>query len=225
MKRVKARKGRGFGAVEKRRRELAERYDKLYRVPGPRSLRVPERGKRRLGQAHGGTHIHQRWRSRGGAPDARHRRSPVPYQQLHHGRRLSSASPDHHRRRLHRPEFAQMYRRFGSEVTIIETAARLAQHEDEDVSTAIREILEGEGIQVRLNATCIGFSRRGEDILAHVDCESGDREVSGSHLLLAVGRRPNTDDLGLTEAGVASTNEDTLWLTTSCGPASRESGR
>ena len=100
-------------------------------------------------------------------------------------------------------EFAQMYRRFGSEVTIIETAPYLARHEDEDVSTAIREILGNEGINVRLNATCIGFSRRGEEILAHVDCVSGDPEVSGSHVLLAVGRRPNTDDLGLTKAGVA----------------------
>jgi len=100
-------------------------------------------------------------------------------------------------------EFAQMYRRFGSEVTIIETAPYLARHEDEDVSTAIREILEHEGINVRLNATCIGFSKRGEDILAHVDCASRDPEVSGSHVLLAVGRRPNTDDLGLTNAGVA----------------------
>jgi len=100
-------------------------------------------------------------------------------------------------------EFAQMYRRFGSEVTIIETGSYLARHEDEDVSTAIREILEHEGIKVRVNATCIGFSRRGEEILAHVDCVSGDPEVSGSHVLLAVGRRPNTDDLGLTEAGVA----------------------
>jgi pyruvate/2-oxoglutarate dehydrogenase complex dihydrolipoamide dehydrogenase (E3) component len=100
-------------------------------------------------------------------------------------------------------EFAQMYRRFGSEVTIIGRAPRLARHEDEDVSTAIREILEHEGIKVRLNATCIGFSRRGEEIIAQVDCASGDREVSGSHLLLAVGRRPNTDDLGLANAGVA----------------------
>jgi pyruvate/2-oxoglutarate dehydrogenase complex dihydrolipoamide dehydrogenase (E3) component len=100
-------------------------------------------------------------------------------------------------------EFAQMYRRFGSEVTIIGRAPHLTRHEDEDVSTSIREILEHEGIQVRLNATCIGFSKRGEEILAHVDCASGDREVSGSHLLLAVGRRPNTDDLGLTNAGVA----------------------
>lgn len=100
-------------------------------------------------------------------------------------------------------EFAQMYRRFGSEVTIIETAPYLARHEDEDVSTAIREILEHEGVKVRLNATCIGFSKRGEEILAHVDCADGDREENGSHLLLAVGRRPNTDDLGLAKAGVA----------------------
>jgi pyruvate/2-oxoglutarate dehydrogenase complex dihydrolipoamide dehydrogenase (E3) component len=100
-------------------------------------------------------------------------------------------------------EFAQMYRRFGSEVTIIEMSAHLAQHEDEDVSIAIRGILEREGINVRANATCIGFSKRGEDILAHVECVSGDPEVSGSHILLAVGRRPNTDDLGLTKAGVA----------------------
>jgi pyruvate/2-oxoglutarate dehydrogenase complex dihydrolipoamide dehydrogenase (E3) component len=100
-------------------------------------------------------------------------------------------------------EFAQMYRRFGSEVTIIETASHLARHEDEDVSTAIQEILEREGIHVRLNATCIGFSKRGEEILTQVDCASGDPEVSGSHVLLAVGRRPNTDDLDLTEAGVA----------------------
>ena len=100
-------------------------------------------------------------------------------------------------------EFAQMYRGFGSEVTIIETAPYLARHEDEDLSTAIREILEREGVSVRLNATCIGLSKRGEDILARVNCVSGDPEVSGSHVLLAVGRRPNTDDLGLAEAGVA----------------------
>ena len=99
-------------------------------------------------------------------------------------------------------EFAQMYRRFGSEVTIIEMAPRLAQHEDEDVSTAIRGILEREAIHVRTNAMCIGFSKSGDDVLARVDCVDGEPEVRGSHLLLAVGRRPNTDDLGLTEAGV-----------------------
>ena len=100
-------------------------------------------------------------------------------------------------------EFAQMYRRFGSEVTIIEMGPHLAGHEDEDVSTAIRGILENEGIHVRTSATCIGFSKRGDDVLARVDCVEGDPEVSGSHVLLAVGRRPNTDDLGLEKAGVA----------------------
>ena len=100
-------------------------------------------------------------------------------------------------------EFGQMFRRFGSEVTIIEMAARLIQREDEDVSAAIQEILEREGIHVRLNAKCIGFSKRGEEIVAQVDCTAGAPEVSGTHVLLAVGRRPNTDDLGLEKAGVA----------------------
>ncbi len=101
-------------------------------------------------------------------------------------------------------EFGQMFRRFGSEVTIIEMGPRLIQREDEDVSAAIKEILEGEGIAVRLNAKCIAFSKRGEETLARVDCTEGAPEVSGSHVLLAVGRRPNTDDLGLEKAGVAT---------------------
>ena len=100
-------------------------------------------------------------------------------------------------------EFGQMFRRFGSEVTIIEMGPRLIQREDEDVSAAIQEILEREGIHVRLNAKCIGFSKRGEEIVAQVDCAEGPPEVSGTHVLLAVGRRPNTDDLGLDKAGVA----------------------
>jgi pyruvate/2-oxoglutarate dehydrogenase complex dihydrolipoamide dehydrogenase (E3) component len=100
-------------------------------------------------------------------------------------------------------EFGQMYRRFGSRVTIIEMGPRLIQREDEDVSDAIREILEREGIEVRLNAKCISFSRHGEQIAAGVDCTNGAPEVLGSHVLLAVGRRPNTDDLGLDKAGVA----------------------
>jgi pyruvate/2-oxoglutarate dehydrogenase complex dihydrolipoamide dehydrogenase (E3) component len=100
-------------------------------------------------------------------------------------------------------EFGQMFRRFGSEVTIIETGSRLIGREDEDVSSAIREILEGEGIHIRLNATCVGFSKRGGAIMAHVDRSERPFEVSGTHVLLAVGRRPNTDDLGLEKAGVA----------------------
>jgi len=101
-------------------------------------------------------------------------------------------------------EFGQMFRRFGSEVTIIEMGERLIQREDEDVSSTIKEILEGEGIQVRLNAKCIGFVKNGSRINARVDCTEGAPHVSGTHLLLAVGRRPNTDDLGLDKTGVAT---------------------
>jgi pyruvate/2-oxoglutarate dehydrogenase complex dihydrolipoamide dehydrogenase (E3) component len=100
-------------------------------------------------------------------------------------------------------EFGQMFRRFGSEVTIIEMAEGLIQREDQDVSSAIKEILERENINLRLKANCIGFSKRGGEIIAHVDCAAGAPEVTGTHLLLAVGRRPNTDDLGLEKAGVS----------------------
>jgi pyruvate/2-oxoglutarate dehydrogenase complex dihydrolipoamide dehydrogenase (E3) component len=95
-----------------------------------------------------------------------------------------------------------MFRRFGSEVTIIEMAPRLIHREDEDISSAIKDILEQEGIQVRLNAKCIGIRHDGDGIATSVDCTDGAPEVHGSHLLLAVGRRPNTDDLGLENAGV-----------------------
>jgi pyruvate/2-oxoglutarate dehydrogenase complex dihydrolipoamide dehydrogenase (E3) component len=100
-------------------------------------------------------------------------------------------------------EFGQMFRRFGSEVTIIEMAGALIHREDADVSLAIKEILEREQIHVRLNAKCIGFSKRGKDIITQVDCTTGAPQVNGTHVLLAVGRRPNTDDLGLEKAGVA----------------------
>jgi len=99
-------------------------------------------------------------------------------------------------------EFGQMYRRFGSQVTIIEMAPRLVRHEDEDVSAAIKDIVEREGVDVRLNAECISLVKRGDEIVARVDCTAGAPEVAGSHLLLAVGRRPNTDDLNLDKAGV-----------------------
>ena len=99
-------------------------------------------------------------------------------------------------------EFAQMYRRFGSEVTVVEMGPRLIQREDPDVSAAIREILEREGVSLRVNATCIRVSKSGEDVIVGVDCTDGAPEIHGSHLLLAVGRRPNTDDLGLDRAGI-----------------------
>ena len=100
-------------------------------------------------------------------------------------------------------EFAQMYRRFGAEVTVVEMAPRLIAREDEDVSEAVREILTDEGITVRTSATCIGFTPHADGVAASVDCTSGAPVVVGSHVLLAVGRRPNTDDLDLDKAGIA----------------------
>ncbi len=99
-------------------------------------------------------------------------------------------------------EFAQMYRRFGSEVTVIEKGPRLIPRDDEDVSEAAKEILQHEGVNIRLNADCIGFEKRGDKVVARVDCQSGEPEVIGSHVLMAVGRVPNTHDLGLENAGI-----------------------
>jgi pyruvate/2-oxoglutarate dehydrogenase complex dihydrolipoamide dehydrogenase (E3) component len=99
-------------------------------------------------------------------------------------------------------EFAQMYRRFGSRVTVVEMGPRLIAREDEDISSAVRGILEAEGIEVRLNAKCLSVARHAMGVAAGVQCEEGAPEVIGSHLLLAVGRVPNTHDLGLDKAGV-----------------------
>ena len=99
-------------------------------------------------------------------------------------------------------EFAQIFRRFGAAVTVVEKAPRLASREDHDVSDAIREALEAEGVAIRCEAECIRFEPRGANIAVGVNCTSGEPEVVGSHTLLAVGRRPNTDDLGLEAAGV-----------------------
>jgi pyruvate/2-oxoglutarate dehydrogenase complex dihydrolipoamide dehydrogenase (E3) component len=101
-------------------------------------------------------------------------------------------------------EFAQMYRRFGSEVTIVEMGPRLIGREDEDISEAVREILVSEGIRVRLNAKCISLARNGNRITVGMACSEKPPEVSGTHVLLAVGRIPNTSDLGLDRAGVAT---------------------
>ena len=101
-------------------------------------------------------------------------------------------------------EFAQAYRRFGSQVTVIEMASRLIAREDEDVSMGVADVLEAEGIALRLNATCLAVKPHPQGVAAHVECTEGTPDVIGSHLLLAVGRRPNTDDLGLDQAGVAT---------------------
>ena len=103
-------------------------------------------------------------------------------------------------------EFAQMYRRFGAEVTIIERSDRLISREDEDVSHAVRDIIEAEGITVRTGVTCIGFSKQEAGAAVSIECETDATPVVGSHVLIAIGRKPNTDDLGLEQAGI-TTNE------------------
>jgi pyruvate/2-oxoglutarate dehydrogenase complex dihydrolipoamide dehydrogenase (E3) component len=103
-------------------------------------------------------------------------------------------------------EFAQMYRRFGSAVTVVEMETRLIAREDEDVSTAVADILQQEGIDIRTNTKCLRVHGDGKSVSLAVDCIGSRSEVTGSHLLLAVGRRPNTDDLGLEQAAVAVDN-------------------
>jgi pyruvate/2-oxoglutarate dehydrogenase complex dihydrolipoamide dehydrogenase (E3) component len=98
-------------------------------------------------------------------------------------------------------EFAQMHRRFGAEVTVIEKGPRLIAHEDEKTSDAVREILEREGVAVRTQCDCFRFARHERGVAVHVRDQA--EPIVASHLLLAVGRRPNTDDLGLENAGVA----------------------
>jgi pyruvate/2-oxoglutarate dehydrogenase complex dihydrolipoamide dehydrogenase (E3) component len=100
-------------------------------------------------------------------------------------------------------EVAQMYRRFGSRVTVVEMGPRLISREDPDVSEGVRDILEAEGVAVRTSAECIRLAPRASGIAIHVACREGEPEVEGSHLLLATGRVPNTHDLGLDAAGVA----------------------
>ena len=99
-------------------------------------------------------------------------------------------------------EFAQMYRRFGAQVTVVEMQDRLVGREDEDVSDAVREILEGEGVTVRLDAECIGFEQGPLGVRMRIDCDEDATPIDASHVLLAVGRVPNTHDLGLDLAGV-----------------------
>jgi pyruvate/2-oxoglutarate dehydrogenase complex dihydrolipoamide dehydrogenase (E3) component len=101
-------------------------------------------------------------------------------------------------------EFAQVYRRFGSEVTVIELAPRLIAREDEEVSNAVAEFLKQEGIDVRLDSKVVGVERRGNCIAVKVESSGKISQVVGTHVLVAIGRRPNTDDLGLEKADIAT---------------------
>src|SRR6202050_1121019 len=95
-----------------------------------------------------------------------------------------------------------MYRRFCSDVTVIDKESLLLSHEDPEVAAAIQTALEAEGIQIRLGAECIQLAHDGESVTANVHCSIGSPQITGSHVLIAVGRVPNTDDLGLERAGV-----------------------
>jgi len=101
-------------------------------------------------------------------------------------------------------EFAQVYRRFGSEVTVIELAPHLVAREDLDVSQAIADFLEEEGIDIRVNSKVVRVEKQGNNIAVSVETGGTKSQVVGSHLLLAIGRRPNTDDLGLDKADIAT---------------------
>ena len=99
-------------------------------------------------------------------------------------------------------EFAQVMRRFGSEVTVVEMGPRLVAREDEDVSLAIQEFLQAEGIELALGAKCLSLRKESDGVSVGLDCTEGPPLARGSHVLLAVGRVPNTDDLGLDRAGI-----------------------
>jgi pyruvate/2-oxoglutarate dehydrogenase complex dihydrolipoamide dehydrogenase (E3) component len=101
-------------------------------------------------------------------------------------------------------EFAQMFRRFGSRVTVVEMGPRLVAREDEDVSLEIQAFLRAEGIELRLAAQCISVQKEAEGLSVGLSCEAGAPRERGTHLLLAVGRVPNTDDLGLDAAGITT---------------------
>jgi pyruvate/2-oxoglutarate dehydrogenase complex dihydrolipoamide dehydrogenase (E3) component len=94
-------------------------------------------------------------------------------------------------------EFAQMFRRFGSKVTVLQRGPRLIPREDADVSESLREILQKEQISIRLNTDCLAVKKSGRGLEVRARCGSGDTAIQGSHLLIATGRRPNTDDLGV----------------------------
>ncbi len=113
-------------------------------------------------------------------------------------------------------EFAQIFRRFGSQVTIVEKSPRLAIKEDEDVSACIQSILEAEGITVRTSAECISLSRHKDGVSVGTNCTTDSKPVLGTHVLLAVGRTPNTQDLGLSAAGVITDSHGFITVDDHC---------
>lgn len=113
-------------------------------------------------------------------------------------------------------EFAQVMRRFGAQVTVVEKSSRLLPREDADVAAGIQAVLEAEGIRFRLGSECIALSRRGERIAVGAQCQEGPPEIEGSHVLLAVGRVPNTEHLGLEAAGIRTDDRGYIVVDDGC---------
>ena len=228
MRRVKARKDAISGQVADGRGDLAEEHGELHGLRGPRALRVAARGQR---GRRTGSPRRQIFINVGG-------RAVVPQMpgldQVPYLTNSSMMEVDFLPRHLIVVggsyiglEFGQMFRRFGSEVTIIEMGPRLMQREDEDVSAAIAEILEREGIDVRLNAKCIAFSRRGRaKIVAHVECAEGaPRGQRHRTCCWRWGGARIPTIWGWKRPASRWTRTDTSWWTINCAPACRASGR
>ncbi len=113
-------------------------------------------------------------------------------------------------------EFAQAYRRFGARVTVVELAPKLIPREDGDISDAVREILALEGIDIRTESKIVSVARQGEGVAVNVESGGGTTRIDGSHLLLAIGRRPNSDDLGLDKAGIATDGRGYITVDDQC---------
>lgn len=113
-------------------------------------------------------------------------------------------------------EFAQMMRRFGAEVTVVERSPQLLPREDPDVAAGIRSILEGEGVRFALASECISLSRDGQGIAVGAACGDDRPNINASHVLLAVGRRPNTEDLGLETAGIQTDDRGYITVDDQC---------
>jgi pyruvate/2-oxoglutarate dehydrogenase complex dihydrolipoamide dehydrogenase (E3) component len=101
-------------------------------------------------------------------------------------------------------EFGQMFRRFGSRVTIIHKSERILPREDPDITQELQKALEAEGVEFALGGTTTRVENRSGEIALAYETKQGSKTISGSHLLVATGRKPNTDDLGLDKAGIAT---------------------
>ncbi|MGE5639250.1 MAG: FAD-containing oxidoreductase [Clostridia bacterium] len=113
-------------------------------------------------------------------------------------------------------EFAHCYRRFGAEVTVIERADKLLPREDDDVAAGIRDILERDGVKIRTGAECMALTKKGERIAVEMQCKGGEPIAEGSHLLVAVGRKPNTDDLGLEKTAIKTDERGYIQVDDQC---------